>query len=173
MTEPIALPEPVVELSDVRELAADLVVIGDRRVPLVPNIGVIGGRDAVLVVDTGMGPANAETVLTFVTDYAAGRELFLTTTHFHPEHAFGAELSPARRPTSSTGPRPTTWTTKARATSRCSEDSANRSLAPWRAYVYLGPISCTTAFTIWIWAVESSGCERPAARTATAIRSSR
>ncbi|MEU2031316.1 MBL fold metallo-hydrolase [Nocardia amamiensis] len=90
MTEPIELPDPVVDLSDVRELAADLVVIGDRRVPLVPNIGVIGGRDAVLVVDTGMGPANAETVLKFVTDYAAGRELFLTTTHFHPEHAFGA-----------------------------------------------------------------------------------
>ncbi|WP_433192320.1 MBL fold metallo-hydrolase [Nocardia sp. CA-107356] len=83
--------EPVVELTDVTEIAHDIVVIPNRRVPLVPNIGVIGGRDAVLVVETGMGPRNAETVLKFATEVADGRELYLTTTHFHPEHAFGAQ----------------------------------------------------------------------------------
>jgi glyoxylase-like metal-dependent hydrolase (beta-lactamase superfamily II) len=66
-------------------------VIPNRGVQLVPNIGVIGGTHSVLVVETGMGPSNAETVLEFATDYAAGRELYLTTTHFHPEHAFGAQ----------------------------------------------------------------------------------
>ncbi|MFQ6332083.1 MBL fold metallo-hydrolase [Nocardia sp. CWNU-33] len=90
MTASFALPDPVVELTDIHELAADLVVIGDRRVPLVPNVGIIGGREAVLVVETGMGPTNAETVLRFAADYAQGRRLYLTTTHFHPEHAFGA-----------------------------------------------------------------------------------
>jgi glyoxylase-like metal-dependent hydrolase (beta-lactamase superfamily II) len=85
-------PDPVVEISGVRELARDLVVIPDRRVPLVPNIGVIGGTHSVLVVDTGMGPANAGRVLAFATDYAHGRALYLTTTHFHPEHAFGAQV---------------------------------------------------------------------------------
>lgn len=84
--------EPVVLVEGVQELARDLVVIPDRRVPLVPNIGVIGGRDAVLVVETGMGPRNAETVLTFAAEYAKGRKLYLTTTHFHPEHAFGAQV---------------------------------------------------------------------------------
>ncbi|RVX40846.1 glyoxylase-like metal-dependent hydrolase (beta-lactamase superfamily II) [Nonomuraea polychroma] len=82
--------EPVVDLAGLRELARDMVVISNRRVPLVPNIGVIGGRHSVLVVETGMGPRNAETVLKFAADYAKGRKLYLTTTHFHPEHAFGA-----------------------------------------------------------------------------------
>jgi glyoxylase-like metal-dependent hydrolase (beta-lactamase superfamily II) len=87
----MTLPDPVVRTTDVREPARDLVVIPNRGVPLVPNIGVIGGTHSVLVVETGMGPSNAETVLEFATDYAAGRELYLTTTHFHPEHAFGAQ----------------------------------------------------------------------------------
>jgi len=38
-----------------------------------------------------MGPGNAEKVLAFATEYAKGRRLYLTTTHFHPEHAFGAQ----------------------------------------------------------------------------------
>jgi glyoxylase-like metal-dependent hydrolase (beta-lactamase superfamily II) len=85
-------PDPVVEVAGVRELARDLVVIPDRRVPLVPNVGVIGGTDSVLVVETGMGPGNAGRVLRFAADYAKGRRLYLTTTHFHPEHAFGAQV---------------------------------------------------------------------------------
>jgi glyoxylase-like metal-dependent hydrolase (beta-lactamase superfamily II) len=87
-----ALPEPVVQVTDVQEIARDLVVIPNRRVQLVPNIGVIGGTHSVLVVETGMGPGNAETVLKFAFDVARGRKLYLTTTHFHPEHAFGAQV---------------------------------------------------------------------------------
>lgn len=86
-----ALPEPVVEITGVQEPARDLLVIPDRGVQLVPNIGVIGGTHSVLVVETGMGPGNAETVLEFASAYARGRKLYLTTTHFHPEHAFGAQ----------------------------------------------------------------------------------
>ncbi|MEV0032497.1 MBL fold metallo-hydrolase [Nocardia sp. NPDC050793] len=86
------LPDPVVSLGNVQEIADDLVVIGDQRVPLVPNIGLVGGREAVLVIDTGIGRSNAETVLKFATEYARGRKLYLTTTHFHPEHAFGAQV---------------------------------------------------------------------------------
>ncbi|MDV7215987.1 MBL fold metallo-hydrolase [Streptomyces prunicolor] len=84
--------DPVVHITEVRELDRDLVVVPDGRVQLVPNIGVIGGRDAVLVVETGLGPRNAEKVLEFATEYARGRRLYLTTTHFHPEHAFGAQV---------------------------------------------------------------------------------
>ncbi|MGW7685326.1 MBL fold metallo-hydrolase [Kribbella sp. NPDC054772] len=57
-----------------------------------PNIGLIGGSHSVLVIDTGLGPRNAEQVLKFATEYANGRRLYLTTTHFHPEHAFGAQV---------------------------------------------------------------------------------
>jgi glyoxylase-like metal-dependent hydrolase (beta-lactamase superfamily II) len=83
--------DPIVEITQIRELARDLVVIPNRGVELVPNIGVVGGTHSVLVVETGMGPRNAEKVLAFATEYAKGRRLYLTTTHFHPEHAFGAQ----------------------------------------------------------------------------------
>jgi glyoxylase-like metal-dependent hydrolase (beta-lactamase superfamily II) len=86
------MPEPVVRVTGVQELAGDVVVIPNHRVQLVPNIGIIGGQHSVLVVETGMGPRNAETVLKFAADYAKGRKLYLTTTHFHPEHAFGAQV---------------------------------------------------------------------------------
>lgn len=84
-------PDPVVQTSQVRELARDLVVVPNQGVQLVPNVGVVGGTHSVLVVETGMGPRNAETVLKFATEYARGRRIYLTTTHFHPEHAFGAQ----------------------------------------------------------------------------------
>jgi glyoxylase-like metal-dependent hydrolase (beta-lactamase superfamily II) len=89
-SEPVT-HEPIVELTQIRELARDLVAIPNRGVELVPNIGVIGGTHSVLVVETGMGPRNAEKVLAFAAEYAKGRRLYLTTTHFHPEHAFGAQ----------------------------------------------------------------------------------
>jgi glyoxylase-like metal-dependent hydrolase (beta-lactamase superfamily II) len=92
VSEETVTTDPVVHVEGVQELARDLVVIPDRRVPLVPNIGVIGGRSAVLVVETGMGPRNAEKVLEFAAGHAKGRRLYLTTTHFHPEHAFGAQV---------------------------------------------------------------------------------
>ncbi|MFE6776768.1 MBL fold metallo-hydrolase [Streptomyces sp. NPDC057702] len=79
-------------MAGAREVIRDVVVIPHRGVQLVPNIGVVGGRRAVLVIDTGLGPRNARRVLDFAVEYARGRELYLTTTHFHPEHAFGARV---------------------------------------------------------------------------------
>ncbi|MBO2458755.1 MBL fold metallo-hydrolase [Actinomadura violacea] len=84
-------PDPIVDVTGAQDVAEDLVVIPDRGVQLVPNIGVIGGSHSVLVVETGLGPRNAESVVKFASEYAGGRRLYLTTTHFHPEHAFGAQ----------------------------------------------------------------------------------
>ncbi|MEV5569713.1 MBL fold metallo-hydrolase [Spirillospora sp. NPDC052269] len=86
------LPDPVVHVAGAQEIAPDVLVIPDRGIQLVPNIGIIGGEEAVLVVDTGMGTANAEQVLALASEVAGGRRLYLTTTHFHPEHAFGAHV---------------------------------------------------------------------------------
>lgn len=85
-------PDPVVEIAGETEIARDVIVVPDRHIQLVPNVGVIGGAHSVLVVETGMGPRNAEKVAKFAADYAKGRRLYLTTTHFHPEHAFGAQV---------------------------------------------------------------------------------
>jgi glyoxylase-like metal-dependent hydrolase (beta-lactamase superfamily II) len=61
-----------------------------------PNIGIVVGTDAVLVVDTGLGPRNGATIARVVRKLAPNNQkLFLTTTHFHPEHAAGAAGFPA------------------------------------------------------------------------------
>jgi hypothetical protein len=49
--------EPIVDPTQALELARDLVVIPNRSVELVPNIGVIGGDHAVLVVETVLAAA--------------------------------------------------------------------------------------------------------------------
>lgn len=84
-------PPPAVEPSVLSEVASGVFVIGDRRVPLVPNIGIVLGADAALVIDTGMGPVNGQKVLDAARALAGERRLILTLTHFHPEHGFGAQ----------------------------------------------------------------------------------
>jgi glyoxylase-like metal-dependent hydrolase (beta-lactamase superfamily II) len=54
-----------------------------------PNVGIIVGSRATLVVDTGLGPRNGATIAREVQKLAKGSLLYLTTTHFHPEHASG------------------------------------------------------------------------------------
>ena len=55
-----------------------------------PNIAIVVGSSATLVVDTGLGPTNGATIARVVAQVAPGnRKLYLTTTHFHPEHASG------------------------------------------------------------------------------------
>jgi glyoxylase-like metal-dependent hydrolase (beta-lactamase superfamily II) len=60
-----------------------------------PNVGIIVGDRATLVVDTGMGPRNGATVAREAQKIAKGAKLYLTTTHFHPEHASGDSGFPA------------------------------------------------------------------------------
>jgi glyoxylase-like metal-dependent hydrolase (beta-lactamase superfamily II) len=73
-------------------VANGVYVIPDQRFNLVPNVGFVVGEDAVLVIDTGMGIANAQRVLERARELAEGRQLLLTLTHFHPEHGFGAQV---------------------------------------------------------------------------------
>lgn len=70
-------------------------VIPDGRVNLVPNIGIIAGSKATLVVDSGMGPQNGEVTLREVRKISRNLPLYLTTTHFHPEHVSGFQVFPA------------------------------------------------------------------------------
>ena len=54
-----------------------------------PNVAIIVGDRATLVVDTGLGPRNGATVARVAARLSKNQKLFLTTTHFHPEHAGG------------------------------------------------------------------------------------
>ncbi|HSP67155.1 MAG TPA: MBL fold metallo-hydrolase [Bryobacteraceae bacterium] len=60
-----------------------------------PNIALVVGTRATLAVDTGMGPRNGAIVLREAQRLAKGPTLYLTTTHFHPEHAAGESAFPA------------------------------------------------------------------------------
>ncbi|MFD0902504.1 MBL fold metallo-hydrolase [Actinomadura sediminis] len=55
-------------------------------------MGIVVGDDAALVIDSGMGPRNGARVLEAARELAGGRSLYLTVTHFHPEHGFGAQV---------------------------------------------------------------------------------
>ena len=85
-------PAPTVVAEGITEIAPGVWVIPDRRVPLVPNVGIVVGEEAVLVVDTAMGPANGSSVLAAAKEKAHGKRLLVTVTHFHPEHGFGAQV---------------------------------------------------------------------------------
>lgn len=89
--EPHVSPPPVVRGEPV-EVSSGVFVIPDGRVPLVPNVGFVVGTRAVLVVDTGMSLDSAAYVLGQAKRLAEGKPLYLTVTHFHPEHGFGAQV---------------------------------------------------------------------------------
>lgn len=54
-----------------------------------PNIAIVTGTRATLVVDTGLGPSNGAIAARVARRLSKGALLYLTTTHFHPEHAAG------------------------------------------------------------------------------------
>src|SRR3954471_22735189 len=60
-----------------------------------PNIGIVVGTNATLVVDTGLGPRNGATIAKVAKKLAPQNKLYVTTTHFHPEHAAGEQGFPA------------------------------------------------------------------------------
>jgi glyoxylase-like metal-dependent hydrolase (beta-lactamase superfamily II) len=73
-------------------LGEDVVKVSDHVWAIMgwPNIAIIVGNRATLVVDTGLGPRNGATIARVTAKLAPGNQkLFLTTTHFHPEHAGG------------------------------------------------------------------------------------
>ena len=82
---------PIVDARFPAEMAPGVFVLPDKRIPLVPNIGIVVGRDLVLVVDCGLGPESGESVIKLARQLAPGRDVVLTVTHAHPEHGFGAQ----------------------------------------------------------------------------------
>jgi glyoxylase-like metal-dependent hydrolase (beta-lactamase superfamily II) len=87
---PRADPVPLVDARFPCEIAEDVWIIPDRRIFLVPNIGIVVGKKAALIIDCGLGPACGQKVIEAAEKVAPGRQLILTQTHAHPEHVFGA-----------------------------------------------------------------------------------
>lgn len=88
-------PPPYVQPNKTMRVSDHVYVIPDGRVNLVPNIGIIVGNRATLVVDAGMGPRNGQVVLRELAKVSKNADLYFTTTHFHPEHVTGVQAFPA------------------------------------------------------------------------------
>jgi glyoxylase-like metal-dependent hydrolase (beta-lactamase superfamily II) len=82
---------PLVPEGVTQRVAERVHVIPDQRVEFVPNSGIVVGDRSVLVIETAMGPRNGQRILAEARRLGGDRKLLLTTTHFHPEHAFGAQ----------------------------------------------------------------------------------
>jgi len=86
-------------------LAQQSPIVGETTTPVsehvwaimgFPNIAIVAGSKATLVVDTGLGPKNGATAARVAARLSApNARLYLTTTHFHPEHAAGDAGFPA------------------------------------------------------------------------------
>lgn len=82
--------DPLVREGATEKLGEHVYVIPDFSTPLVPNVGIVVGSRATLVVDTGLGARNGEAILREVAKVSRNGELYLVTTHVHPEHDLGA-----------------------------------------------------------------------------------
>ena len=83
---------PMVDARFPAEIAPGVFILPDKRIPLVPNVGIVVGQETALVIDCGLGLESASNVLTLARQLAPGRRIVLTVTHAHPEHGFGAQV---------------------------------------------------------------------------------
>jgi glyoxylase-like metal-dependent hydrolase (beta-lactamase superfamily II) len=86
---------PLIKEGVTLKVSSHVYAIPDGNVGLVPNVGIIVGTRATMVVDTGLGPRNGQTVLREVAKVSTHAELYVATTHYHPEHSLGGAAFPA------------------------------------------------------------------------------
>jgi glyoxylase-like metal-dependent hydrolase (beta-lactamase superfamily II) len=88
-------PPPLVREGATEKISDHVYVIPDNNVGMVPNVGIIVGTRATLVVDTGLGARNGQTIVREMQKVSKTPELYLASTHIHPEHDLGAGGFPA------------------------------------------------------------------------------
>jgi glyoxylase-like metal-dependent hydrolase (beta-lactamase superfamily II) len=91
---PNSPPTPLVKENATVKVSEHVYVIPDGNIGGVPNVGIVVGSRGVLVVDTGLGPKNGETVLREVKKLSSA-DIYVVGTHFHSEHVLGESAFPA------------------------------------------------------------------------------
>jgi glyoxylase-like metal-dependent hydrolase (beta-lactamase superfamily II) len=87
-------PAPMIAQDKAVKVSDHVFVILDEDRGFVPNVGIVVGERATLIVDTGMGDANGAIVLAEARKLSDNTAFYLTATHFHPEHDLGATAFP-------------------------------------------------------------------------------
>src|SRR5262245_8567994 len=88
------VPAPVVKEGTTVKVSDHVYVIPDDKASMVPNVGIVVGRRATLVVDPGMGVPSGQAVLREVAKVSSNTELYIVNTHFHSEHTTGEAAFP-------------------------------------------------------------------------------
>jgi len=87
--------DPVVREGVTVKLGDHTYAIPDGNVGGVPNVGIIVGTRATLVIDPGLGRRSGEAVLREMSKVSKNSEIYIASTHFHPEHTTGYVAFPA------------------------------------------------------------------------------
>src|SRR5262245_41053447 len=92
--QPSQAPLPLIRENATVKLSDHVYVIPDGNVGAVPNVGIVVGSKATLVIETGLGPRNGLTVLREVEKVSKNQTLYVMGTHFHAEHILGESVFP-------------------------------------------------------------------------------
>ncbi len=87
-------PYPLVAAGKTQQLAEHTYTILDDDVRFVPNVGIVVGDRATLIVDTGVGERNGEVILAEARKLSDNELFYVTSTHYHTEHELGAGAFP-------------------------------------------------------------------------------
>jgi glyoxylase-like metal-dependent hydrolase (beta-lactamase superfamily II) len=92
--QPAQPPLPLIRENATIKVSEHVFVIPDGNVGAVPNVGIVVGSNATLVIETGLGPRNGQTVLREVGKVNKNANIYVVATHFHAEHALGESVFP-------------------------------------------------------------------------------
>jgi glyoxylase-like metal-dependent hydrolase (beta-lactamase superfamily II) len=81
--------DPLVPEGATVKLGNHTYAIPDQNVGAVPNVGIVVGARATLVIDPGLGRRNGEAILREVAKVSDNDALYIVSTHYHPEHTTG------------------------------------------------------------------------------------
>ncbi len=85
---------PLVASGQTQALSEHAYVILDNEVRFVPNVGIVVGDRATLIIDTGVGERNGEVILEEARKLSDNEVFYVASTHYHTEHELGAGAFP-------------------------------------------------------------------------------
>ncbi len=85
---------PLVRRGDTQQVAGHTHIILDENATFVPNVGIVVGERATLIIDTGLGERNGRIILREARGLSGNDKFVVAATHYHPEHDLGAEAFP-------------------------------------------------------------------------------
>ena len=92
-SNPATVP-PLIKQDDALQVSDHVYVILDDGVRFVPNVGIVVGERATLIVDTGVGTRTGEIILEEARKLSSNEQFFIVSTHYHSEHELGAGAFP-------------------------------------------------------------------------------